>query len=227
MISKKAVILLSGGLDSATIMAIAKKEGYELYALSFDYGQRHKVELEAAEKIARFFAAKEHKIAKIDLRIFGGSALTSDIPMPTVPSIAIPITYVPARNTIFLSYALAYAEVVGAFDIFVGVNVVDYSGYPDCRPDFIRAFEKLANLATAVGVEGKGEFKIHAPLIKMSKKEIIEAGIKLGVDYSQTHSCYDPIMRDEKIYACGKCESCQLRLAGFASANLSDPIYYF
>ena len=195
--------------------------------MSFDYGQRHKTELESAKKIAELSGFAEHKIAKIDLRIFGGSALTSDIPMPTVPSIAIPITYVPARNTIFLSYALAYAEVVGAFDIFVGVNVVDYSGYPDCRPDFIRAFEKLANLATAVGVEGKGEFKIHAPLIKMSKKEIIEAGIKLGVDYSQTHSCYDPIMRDEKIYACGKCESCQLRLAGFASANLSDPIYYF
>jgi len=223
----KAILLLSGGLDSATVAAIAKKSGFEIYALSFDYGQRHKTELESAKKIAELSRFAEHKIAKIDLRIFGGSALTSDIPMPTVPSIAIPITYVPARNTIFLSYALAYAEVVGAFDIFVGVNVVDYSGYPDCRPDFIRAFEKLANLATAVGVEGKGEFKIHAPLIKMSKKEIIEAGIKLGVDYSQTHSCYDPIMRDEKIYACGKCESCQLRLAGFASANLSDPIYYF
>ena len=224
---KTAIILLSGGLDSATTCAIAKSQGFELYGLSFFYGQRHKIELESAQKIADFFQFKEYKIANIDLRIFGGSALTSDIPMPTVPSIAIPITYVPARNTIFLSYALAYAEVVGAFDIFVGVNVVDYSGYPDCRPDFIRAFEKLANLATAVGVEGKGEFKIHAPLIKMSKKEIIEAGIKLGVDYSQTHSCYDPIMRDEKIYACGKCESCQLRLAGFASANLSDPIYYF
>jgi 7-cyano-7-deazaguanine synthase len=223
----KAILLLSGGLDSATVAAIAKKSGFEIYALSFDYGQRHKTELESAKKIAELSGFAEHKIAKIDLRIFGGSALTSDIPMPTVPSIAIPITYVPARNTIFLSYALAYAEVVGAFDIFVGVNVVDYSGYPDCRPDFIRAFEKLANLATAVGVEGKGEFKIHAPLIKMSKKEIIEAGIKLGVDYSQTHSCYDPIMRGEKIYACGKCESCQLRLAGFASANLSDPIYYF
>lgn len=223
----KAILLLSGGLDSATVAAIAKKSGFEIYALSFDYGQRHKTELESAKKIAELSGFAEHKIAKIDLRIFGGSALTSDIPMPTLPSIAIPITYVPARNTIFLSYALAYAEVVGAFDIFVGVNVVDYSGYPDCRPDFIRAFEKLANLATAVGVEGKGEFKIHAPLIKMSKKEIIEAGIKLGVDYSQTHSCYDPIMRGEKIYACGKCESCQLRLAGFASANLSDPIYYF
>ena len=224
---KKAVVLLSGGLDSVTVLAMAQAQNYECFALSFDYGQRHKTELESAKKIAELSGFAEHKIAKIDLRIFGGSALTSDIPMPTVPSIAIPITYVPARNTIFLSYALAYAEVVGAFDIFVGVNVVDYSGYPDCRPDFIRAFEKLANLATAVGVEGKGEFKIHAPLIKMSKKEIIEAGIKLGVDYSQTHSCYDPIMRGEKIYACGKCESCQLRLAGFASANLSDPIYYF
>ncbi len=229
----KAIVLLSGGLDSATVLAIAKKSGCEIYALSFDYGQRHKIELESAKKIAVQNGVAEHKIAQIDLRIFGGSALTADLAVPKqlttydLQLATIPITYVPARNTIFLSYALAYAEVVGAFDIFVGVNAVDYSGYPDCRPDFIRAFEKLANLATAVGVEGKGKFKIHAPLIKMSKKEIIEAGTQLGIDYSKTHSCYDPITREEKIFACGKCESCRLRLAGFSAANVSDPICYF
>lgn len=222
----KAIVLLSGGLDSATVLAIAKKSGFEIYALSFDYGQRHKTELESAKKIAEQSGIAEHKFAKIDLRVFGGSALTADIPVPTTSSAAIPITYVPARNTIFLSYALAYAEVVGAFDIFVGVNAVDYSGYPDCRPDFIQAFEKLANLATAVGVEGKGNFKIHAPLMKMGKKEIIETGIKLGVDYSQTHSCYDPITKNGEINSCGKCDSCQLRLAGFAEANVKDPIAY-
>lgn len=229
----KAIVLLSGGLDSATVLAIAKKSGCEIYALSFDYGQRHKIELESAKKIAVQNGVAEHKIAQIDLRIFGGSALTADLAVPKqlttydLQLATIPITYVPARNTIFLSYALAYAEVIGAFDIFVGVNAVDYSGYPDCRPDFIRAFEKLANLATAVGVEGKGKFKIHAPLIKMSKKEIIEAGTQLGIDYSKTHSCYDPITREEKIFACGKCESCRLRLAGFSAANVSDPICYF
>ncbi len=229
----KAIVLLSGGLDSATVLAIAKKSGCEIYALSFDYGQRHKIELESAKKIAVQNGVAEHKIAQIDLRIFGGSALTADLAVPKqlttydLQLATIPITYVPARNTIFLSYALAYAEVVGAFDIFVGVNAVDYSGYPDCRPDFIWAFEKLANLATAVGVEGKGKFKIHAPLIKMSKKEIIEAGTQLGIDYSKTHSCYDPITREEKIFACGKCESCRLRLAGFSAANVSDPICYF
>ena len=229
----KAIVLLSGGLDSAIVLAIAKKSGCEIYALSFDYGQRHKIELESAKKIAVQNGVAEHKIAQIDLRIFGGSALTADLAVPKqlttydLQLATIPITYVPARNTIFLSYALAYAEVIGAFDIFVGVNAVDYSGYPDCRPDFIRAFEKLANLATAVGVEGKGKFKIHAPLIKMSKKEIIEAGTQLGIDYSKTHSCYDPITREEKIFACGKCESCRLRLAGFSAANVSDPICYF
>ncbi len=222
----KAIVLFSGGLDSTTVLEIAKKSGFEIYALSFDYGQRHKTELESARKIANQVGVAEHKFAKIDLRVFGGSALTADIPVPTTPSDSIPITYVPARNTIFLSYALAYAEVVGAFDIFVGVNAVDYSGYPDCRPDFINAFEKLANLATAVGVEGKGSFKIHSPLMKMGKKEIIETGIELGVDYSQTHSCYDPITKDEKIYSCGKCDSCQLRIAGFAAADVKDPISY-
>lgn len=218
----KAIILLSGGLDSATVLAIAKNSGFELYALSFDYGQRHQIELESANKIAKQIGVKEHKIAKIDLRIFGGSALTDDIPVPTSASENIPVTYVPARNTIFLSYALAYAEVIGAFDIFVGVNAVDYSGYPDCRPDFISAFEKLANLATAVGVEGKGNFKIHAPLIKMSKAEIIKEGLRLKVDYSQTHSCYDP----KENRACGKCDSCRLRLAGFAEAQVKDPLIY-
>lgn len=223
----KAIILLSGGLDSATVLAIAKKSGFKAYALSFDYGQRHKMELESAKKIAEEIGVVEHKTAKIDLRIFGGSALTDDeIAVPTQMSDKIPVTYVPARNTIFLSYALAYAEVVGAFDIFVGVNAVDYSGYPDCRPDFITAFEKLANLATAAGTEGKGQFMIHAPLIQMSKKEIIQAGTKLGVDYSHTHSCYDPIVKNDKIHACGKCDSCQLRLAGFAAAGVKDPILY-
>ena len=183
----KAIILLSGGLDSTTVAAIAKKSGFELYALSFNYGQRHEIELESAQKIAAQIGVKEHKIAKIDLRIFGGSALTDDIAVPTSASENIPITYVPARNTIFLSYALAYAEVIGAFDIFVGVNAVDYSGYPDCRPDFIRTFEQLANLATAAGVEGKGSFKIHAPLMQMTKSDIIKEGSKLAVDYSQTH----------------------------------------
>jgi len=219
----KAIILLSGGLDSTTVAAIAKESGFELYALSFDYGQRHQIELESAKKVAQQIGAKEHKIAKIDLRIFGGSALTDEnIPVPTSASANIPVTYVPARNTIFLSYALAYAEVVGAFDIFVGVNAVDYSGYPDCRPDFISAFEKLANLATAVGVEGKGGFKIHAPLMKMSKGEIIKEGLRLGVDYSLTHSCYDP----KENRACGKCDSCRLRLAGFAEAGVFDPLIY-
>ncbi len=223
----KAIILLSGGLDSATVAAIAKNSGFdELYALSFDYGQRHQIELESSKKIAKEIGFVEHKTAKIDLRIFGGSALTDDIPVPINPTDKIPITYVPARNTIFLSYALAYAEVVGAFDIFVGVNAVDYSGYPDCRPDFINAFERLANLATAVGVDGKGNFKIHAPLIKMSKSEIIAEGIRLGVDYSLTHSCYDPITKGDKIYACGKCDSCRLRLAGFEAIGVVDPIFY-
>ncbi len=226
---KKAIVLLSGGLDSATVLAIAKNLGYEIYALSFFYGQRHKIELESAKKIAEKFGVQEHKTAKIDLRIFGGSALTDEISVPkTLTPDAlrltptIPITYVPARNTIFLSYALAYAEVVGAFDIFIGVNAVDYSGYPDCRPEFIKTFEDLANLATAAGVEKKGNFKIHTPLISMSKKEIIEEGISLGVDYSMTHSCYDPIFKNGKTYACGECDSCRLRAEGFRAAGVLD-----
>ena len=230
---KKVIVLLSGGLDSATVLAIAKNLEYEIYALSFFYGQRHEIELESAKKIAEKFGVKEHKIAKIDLRIFGGSALTDEIKVPKLTTTnrlttddlqltTIPITYVPARNTIFLSYSLAYAEVVGAFDIFIGVNAVDYSGYPDCRPEFIKTFEDLANLATAAGVEKKGSFKIHTPLISMSKKEIIEHGIGLGVDYSMTHSCYDPIFKNGKTYACGECDSCRLRAEGFRAAGVVD-----
>lgn len=230
---KKAIVLLSGGLDSTTVLAIAKNLGFEIYALSFSYGQRHEIELQSAKKIGEKFAVAEHKIAKIDLRIFGGSALTADIAVPkkltTYDSrltTKIPITYVPARNTIFLSYALAYAEVVGAFDIFIGVNAVDYSGYPDCRPEFIQTFEKLAQLATAAGTEGERKFKINAPLITMSKKEIIATGIGLGVDYSETHSCYDPIEKNGEIFACGKCDSCRLRLAGFREAGVADGLKY-
>jgi len=226
---KKAIVLLSGGLDSTTVLAIAKNLGYETYALSFSYGQRHEIELKSAEIIAKKFGVKEHKTAKIDLRIFGNSSLTSEIEVPKDQDLSqknIPSTYVPARNTIFLSYALAYAEVTGAFDIFIGVNAVDYSGYPDCRPDFINAFENLANLATAVGSENKGNFKIHTPLISMSKKEIIENGIALGVDYSLTHSCYDPILKDDEVIACGHCDSCRLRLDGFEAAGEQDPIIY-
>lgn len=223
---KKAIVLLSGGLDSTTVLAVAKNLGYEIYALSFSYGQRHKIELEAAKNIAEKFAIKEHKTANIDLRLFGGSALTADIDVPknSVNPDKIPVTYVPARNTIFLSFALAYAETVGAFDIFIGVNAIDYSNYPDCRGEFISAFETLANLATAAGDENKGDFKIHAPLIKMSKKEIIEVGLKLGVDYSLTHSCYDPIIINNKAKPCGKCDSCILRVEGFTAANLQDPL---
>ncbi len=229
---KKAVVLLSGGLDSTTVLGIAKNLGYEIYALSFDYGQRHEVELESAKQVAQHFSVKEHKTARIDLRIFGGSALTDEIAVPKrgqtpggqTPSI--PTTYVPARNTIFLSYALAYAETIQAFDIFIGVNAVDYSNYPDCRPDFIKTFAKLANLATAAGTKNQGEFKIHAPLMLWSKKQIIENGLALGVDYSKTHSCYDPVTKNGITYACGECESCQLRLAGFAAAGKKDPIHY-
>ena len=230
---KKAIVLLSGGLDSATVMAIAIKEKFKVFALSFSYGQRHKIELNFAKKLAKKFKVAEHKIAKIDLRIFGGSALTSEIAVPKNSISAqkncdkkIPITYVPARNTIFLSYALAYAEVVGADDIFLGVNAIDYSGYPDCRPEFIFAFEKLANLATATGSTGSSKFTIHAPLIKLSKKEIITTGLALGVDYSSTHSCYDPVIVGKKVFACGKCDSCQLRLAGFREAKFDDKIQY-
>ena len=225
---KKAVICLSGGLDSATISAIAQEEGYELYALSFKYGQRHGVEMKAAQRVAKMLNVKEHKTAEIDLRLFGGSALTDDIEVPkdrdeTEMSAEIPVTYVPARNTIFLSFALAWAEVLGAYDIFIGVNAVDYSGYPDCRPEFITAFEDTANLATAYGVENDKRIRIHTPLIDLTKAEIIQRGIQLGVDYSETLSCYDPT---EDGLACGHCDSCQLRAKGFADANIPDPTRY-
>jgi len=226
--TKKAVLLMSGGLDSTTVLAIAKAQGYEVYALSFDYGQRHSVELDCVKKIIAKSTVKEHKIVKIDLRAFGGSALTADIDVPKNDqldegSTQIPVTYVPARNTIFLSFALGYAEVVGAYDIFLGVNAIDYSNYPDCRPEFIEQFEKLANLATAVGVQGKGMIKIHAPLIQMSKADIIKTGLELGVDYSLTNSCYDPSPKGE---SCGRCDACHLRLAGFQQNGIKDPVPY-
>jgi 7-cyano-7-deazaguanine synthase len=223
---KRAVVLLSGGLDSATTLAICKHDGFEPFALSFDYGQRHTLELGAARRVASAFGAAEHRIATIDLRVFGGSALTGDIAVPknqaSKGANEIPITYVPARNTIFLSYALAWCEVLGAADIFIGANAIDYSGYPDCRPEFIRAFEQLAGVATKVGVEGT-RFEIHAPLISMSKADIIRRGTELGVDYSLTHSCYDPTTDG---LACGQCDSCRLRLAAFRDAGLTDPIRY-
>ena len=228
---KKAVILLSGGLDSATTLAIARSEGFACYALSFDYGQRHKFELEAAKNVAASAGVREHRVVRIDLSAAGGfghSTLTDTIDVPkdrpeTGDESDIPVTYVPARNTIFLSIALGYAEVVGAYDIFLGVNAIDYSGYPDCRPAFIEAFERTANLATAAAVEGRGRFEIHAPLIEMSKAEIIRTGLELGVDYAATHSCYDP---DETGAACGHCDACRLRLAGFESAGAKDPTRY-
>ncbi len=224
----KAVVLSSGGLDSTTTMAIARKEGFELYALSFDYGQRHVFELEAAKRVAASMGAKRHLIVKIDLHIIGGSALTSDLAVPKSRSLdamqqEIPITYVPARNTIFLAYALAWAEVLGASDIFIGVNAIDYSGYPDCRPDFIQAFERMANLATKAGVEGQLTFRIRTPLQWMDKAEIIRTGIALGVDFGITHSCYDPDMNG---LACGRCDSCLLRKAGFEKAGVPDPTRY-
>ena len=222
---KKAVLLLSGGLDSATTLAMAKRQGFEVYALSFRYGQRHAVELEAANRVAKALGAKEHKIADIDLRLFGGSALTADIAVPKDRSDAqigegVPITYVPARNTIFLSFALAWAEVLQAYDIFIGVNALDYSGYPDCRPDFIEAYEKTANLATAYGVEAKQHITIHTPIIRMTKAQIIQEGLKLGVDYAMTISCYDPNPQGKP---CGQCDSCQLRAKGFAENGLTEP----
>jgi len=225
--SPKAVTLLSGGLDSATTLYIAREMGFSLYAATFDYSQRHIREIEAAKKIASAAKVIEHRFFRIDLRAFGGSALTDDIDVPksrtdTEISSGIPITYVPARNTIFLSFALAWAEVIGAHDIFIGVNSLDYSGYPDCRPEFIEAFGKLANLATKEGVEGKA-FRIHSPLIKMTKADIIKKGLSLGVDYSLTSSCYDP-SSDGK--SCGKCDSCILRLKGFKEAGFEDPVEY-
>jgi 7-cyano-7-deazaguanine synthase len=223
---KKAVVLLSGGLDSATVLAIARSLGYELYALSFSYGQRHIVELEGAARVASSIGVAAHRTAVVDLRAFGGSALTDDIAVPkgrTVGEMSqgIPITYVPARNTIFLSFALAWAEVLGASDIFIGVNALDYSGYPDCRPEFIEAFERMANLATKAGVEGRQALKIHTPLIAMSKAEIIRKGLELGVDYGLTSSCYDPSPSGEP---CGSCDSCLLRQKGFSENGIEDPL---
>ncbi len=224
----KAVVLLSGGLDSTTTLAIAKRAGFDLFALTFDYGQRHHIEVDRAQDIAKHFAVVDHQIVKIDLRQFGGSALTDSIEVPTdrdqkEMGSEIPVTYVPARNTIFLSFCLAYAEVKEANDIFIGVNAIDYSGYPDCRPEFITAFETLANLATKAGVEGKNRMKIHTPLIKLNKGEIIQKGLQLGVDFAMTHSCYNP---GEEGKSCGVCDSCQLRLKGFQEAGLEDPIEY-
>jgi 7-cyano-7-deazaguanine synthase len=225
---KRAVVLLSGGLDSATVLAIARSQGYELYALSFSYGQRHVWELEAAKHVAASIGVAQHRVAAIDLRVFGGSALTDDIAVPKgrateEMSGRIPVTYVPARNTIFLSFALAWAEVLGSSDIFVGVNALDYSGYPDCRPEFISAFEKMANLATNAGVEGRQSLKIHAPLIALSKAQIIARGIELGVDYSMTSSCYDPSSAGQP---CGQCDSCLLRQKGFRENGIEDPLRY-
>jgi len=226
--SKDCIVLLSGGLDSATTAAIAASEGYRIHALSFNYGQRNKWELDAAKNVAASLCAVEHKVIQFDLRAFGGSALTSDTPVPKNRSVekmsaAIPVTYVPARNTIFLSFGLGWAEVIGTSDIFIGVNSIDYSGYPDCRPEFIEAFQHLANLATKSGVEKTSRFKIHTPLIKMTKREIILKGVSLGVDYSLTRSCYDP---DDDGTSCGMCDSCLLRQRGFADAGLIDPIKY-
>jgi 7-cyano-7-deazaguanine synthase len=221
---KKAVILYSGGLDSTTCLAIAKDQGYAPYALSFSYGQRHSHELEVAKRNARPMGAVDHLLVEFDLRKMGGSALTADIDVPKDGvGDEIPITYVPARNTIFLSFALGWAETLGAFDIFIGVNALDYSGYPDCRPEFIAAYETMANLATKAGVEGHGHLKIHTPLIDLSKADIIRKGISLGVDYGLTHSCYDPA---EDGSACGLCDSCRLRLKGFAEAGVPDPVRY-
>jgi 7-cyano-7-deazaguanine synthase len=224
----KAVVLLSGGLDSSTTLAIAKAEGYEPYALSFRYGQRHQIELEAACRVASHLGVSQHVVADIDLRVFGGSALTSDISVPKGRNAAeisqgIPVTYVPARNTIFLAFALAWMEVLQSHDIFIGVNALDYSGYPDCRPEFIEAFEQMANLATKASVAGLQKNRIHAPLINMTKAQIIQKGASLGIDYSLTWSCYDPSIHGE---ACGQCDSCLLRLKGFAENSLKDPIVY-
>src|SRR5262245_47841639 len=225
---KPAIILLSGGLDSATAAAIARGEGFELFALSVDYGQRHRFELEAAARVAKHLRIKRHEAVRIDLARFGASALTADITVPKGRSAdemagGIPVTYVPARNTVLLSLALAYAETIKAADIFIGVNAIDYSGYPDCRPEYIQAFERLANLATKAGVEGTLQFKIHTPLIKMTKADIIRRGVQLGMDFGLTHSCYDP-SDDGK--SCGRCDACLLRRKGFAVAGLVDPIAY-
>jgi 7-cyano-7-deazaguanine synthase len=225
---KRAVVLLSGGIDSATTLAFAKSEGYDVYALSVDYGQRHRVELDCARRVAQALSVVQHTIVRVDLRAIGGSALTDAIDVPkdrTFDAIGhgIPITYVPARNTVFLSLALGFAEVAGAFDLFVGVNAVDYSGYPDCRPEFLAAFERLANLATKSAVEGQGAFRVHAPLVQLTKADIIRTGLRLGVDYALTLSCYDP---DDQGRACGRCDSCRIRLKGFQDAGSTDPASY-
>ncbi|WP_156480563.1 7-cyano-7-deazaguanine synthase QueC [Aquipseudomonas alcaligenes] len=223
MTNKKAVVLLSGGLDSATILAQAKAAGFACYSMSFDYGQRHRAELQAAERVARQMGVVEHKVIGLNLNGIGGSALTdSSIAVPEAPTEGIPVTYVPARNTVFLSLALGWAEVLGAHDIFIGVNAVDYSGYPDCRPQFIEAFERVANLATREGVEGRG-FRIQAPLQNLSKAQIVQIGVQYGVDYGLTVSCYQA---DDDGRACGKCDSCRLRAAGFAAAGVADPTRY-
>lgn len=225
---KKAVVLSSGGLDSTTVMAIAKHAGFELYSLSFNYGQRHFLELEAARKVAETFGVQEHMVINIDLNKIGGSALTDNIEVPkakTEESITaeIPVTYVPARNTIFLSYALAWAEVLQSSEIFIGVNAIDYSGYPDCRPEYIEAFQRMANLATKAGVQGITQIKIQTPLINMTKAQIIQKGIELGIDYALTHSCYDPTPQG---LACSRCDSCILRKNGFEEAGIADPTKY-
>jgi 7-cyano-7-deazaguanine synthase len=222
--AKKAVCLLSGGLDSSTCLALASRDGYACYALSFDYGQRHRIELEAAARVAAAIGVERHIVAKIGLDAFGGSALTDDIDVPKgreadEMSHGIPVTYVPARNTIFLSFALAWAEVLGSADIFIGVNALDYSGYPDCRPEFIEAYERMANLATKAGVEGHTKLKIHTPLLKLSKAEIVKLAHKLGLDFALTHSCYDP---DAAGHPCGQCDSCLLRAKGFHEAGIED-----
>lgn len=227
--NKKCVVLLSGGIDSTTILAIAKKEGYRLFAITFNYGQRHYHEIEAAKKVSKNIGVEEHIIIDINMKMIGGSALTDNIVVPKsrsleeISSEKIPPTYVPARNLIFLSFALSYAEVIGADDIFIGANAIDYSGYPDCRPLFIKEFEKIANIATKAGAENGRKFKIHAPILFMKKSEIIKQGIEFGVDYSLTHTCYDP---DEGGFACGRCDSCILRIKGFNEAGIEDPIRY-
>lgn len=223
-VEKKALILLSGGLDSATVVAMARADGYRCYTMSFDYGQRHRAELDAAVRVAKQLGVVEHKVIGLNLNGIGGSALTdTSIDVPESPTEGIPITYVPARNTVFLALALGWAEVLGARDIFIGVNAVDYSGYPDCRPEFIAAFETMANLATKAGVEGQG-FRIQAPLQNLSKAQIVQAGVRLGVDYALTVSCYQA---DDQGRACGKCDSCRLRAEGFSSAGVADPTAYF
>jgi 7-cyano-7-deazaguanine synthase len=225
---KRAVVLLSGGLDSATALAVARAEGFAVFTLAVDYGQRHRIELERARTVAAALGSEQHTVIAVDLRAIGGSALTSAIDVPKDRPLdhlseGVPITYVPARNTVFLSLALGYAEVLGAFDLFIGANAVDYSGYPDCRPEYLAQFEALANLATKAGVEGQGRFRIHAPLLRLTKAEIIRKGVELGVDYGLTLSCYDP---DAEGRACGHCDSCQLRKRGFSEAQVADPTRY-